>query len=319
MRKKVLVLGGTGAMGSYLVENLVERGYEVDAVTLDKAESTKPNLRYIRTNIMDPFNAQKIISQGYDGIVDFMMYHTHEFLDRVQLLLGHTDHYIFLSSYRVFDDSEIPTKETSPKLLNTAKDARFLASDDYTLFKAREENIIRTRNYSNYTIVRPAITYSRKRAQLVTLERDQILAAIQSGSSIPLPEAAKQVQGTMTWAGDVAEMLARLLFNDAAKCNDFNITTSEHHTWDEIAGYYHEIFGLNYHYTSEEEYIRFRCAGDDSLHDSIEWQLRYDRLLNRIMDNQKILSFTGMKQSDLTSLYDGLERERNAILGKEKH
>jgi nucleoside-diphosphate-sugar epimerase len=265
---------------------------------------------------MDIDNARKIIGQGYDGIVDFMMYHTSEFLDRQQMLLGNTDHYIFLSSYRVFDDSEIPTKETSPQLLDTSRDTKFLESDDYTLFKAREERVIRTRNYSNYTIVRPAITYSKKRAQLVTLEREHMLPYIKSGKSIPLPEAAKNVQGTMTWAGDVAEMFARLLFNEEAKCNDFNVTTSEHHSWDEIAGYYKDIFGLNYHYVSEEEYVKFRCAGDESKYNEILWQLRYDRLLNRVMDNEKVLKATHLKPSDLTTLYEGLKREKDTILGR---
>ena len=316
MNKKVLVLGGTGAMGSYLVPKLVARGYQVDAVTLDKVESKVSNLKYIRTDAMDVFNARKIINQGYDGIVDFMMYRTHEFLDRQQMLLGNTDHYIFLSSYRVFDDSEIPTKETSPHLLDSSRDVDFLASDDYTLFKAREERIIRTRNYKNYTIVRPAITYSKRRAQLVTLEREHMLPYIKSGKSIPLPEAAKDVQGTMTWAGDVAEMVARLLLKEEAKCNDFNVTTSEHHSWDEIAGYYKDIFGLNYHYVSEEEYVKFRCGGEESKYNEILWQLRYDRLLNRVMDNEKVLKATHLKQSDLTTLYDGLKRERDTILGR---
>ena len=37
--KKVLVLGGTGAMGQFLVPELLELGYQVDAVTLDNVQS----------------------------------------------------------------------------------------------------------------------------------------------------------------------------------------------------------------------------------------------------------------------------------------
>ena len=44
------------------------------------------------------------------------------------------------------------------------------------------------------------------------------------------------------------------------------------------------------------------------------WQLRYDRMFNRIMDNSKILEVTGMKQSQLMPLYDGLKLERKTIL-----
>lgn len=34
--KKVLVIGGTGAMGTYLVPKLVERGYKVDVIANDE-------------------------------------------------------------------------------------------------------------------------------------------------------------------------------------------------------------------------------------------------------------------------------------------
>jgi hypothetical protein len=42
---------------------------------------------------------------------------------------------------------------------------------------------------------------------------------------------------------------------------------------------------------------------------SARYQLIYDRLFDRIMDNSKVLEVTGMKQSELTTLYDGLKRE----------
>ena len=39
------------------------------------------------------------------------------------------------------------------------------------------------------------------------------------------------------------------------------------------------------------------------------WQLECDRLFTRIIDNSKVLEHTGMKQSDLMPLYDGLKYE----------
>jgi hypothetical protein len=39
------------------------------------------------------------------------------------------------------------------------------------------------------------------------------------------------------------------------------------------------------------------------------WQLDYDRLFPRIMDNSKILAATGMKQENLMPLYEGLKLE----------
>ena len=51
--KKVLVLGGTGAMGRYLVPELLELGYEVDVVSLDDVTSDTAGLNYIKANVKD--------------------------------------------------------------------------------------------------------------------------------------------------------------------------------------------------------------------------------------------------------------------------
>lgn len=314
MEKKVLVMGGTGAMGRYLVPKLAQRGYKVDVVSLDTLPDEK-NIHYIQEDIMDDEVLKARLAVGYDGIVDFMVYPTEHFKTRHKLLLEHTKHYIFLSSYRVFGDSDVPITEKAPQLLDTLRDEEYLATDDYALRKSRCEDILEQSVYENWTIVRPAITYSQKRAQLVTLERKHILAALQENRPALLPEAAKNIQATMTWAGDVAEMLARLLFSKTAMREDFNVTTAEHRTWEQVAQIYNQLYGLQYEWVDTEAYLEDKAKNDKSgrVTKGSRWQLRYDRLYNRVMDNSKILTETGLKQQDLTTLYDGLllEREHN--------
>lgn len=311
--KKVLVLGATGAMGTYLVPKLIERGFKVDAISMDDAVSYTEGLQYFKENAIDEAVITKRLKKGYDGIVDFMVYNNSNipFQNRMPLLLENTDHYMYFSSYRVFANEEIPVNERSPRLLDVSKDEKYLASDDYSLYKAKGENALRNSNYKNYTILRPAITYSKKRCQLVTLERQQILAALRENRPIILPENAKNIEGTMSWAGDVAEMLSRLLFNESALCEDFNVTTSEHHKWVEIAEYYKDLFGLECEWVSQEKYI---SMFDEGWRQTATWQLELDRLFTRIMDNTKILNATDMKQSELMLLYDGLKFERENIL-----
>ena len=317
MDKKVLVLGATGAMGSYLVPKLIERGYRVDGISMDDAVSDNPALHYYKENAIDEAVITERLKGGYDAIVDFMVYNNNNipFKERMPLLLRNTDHYIYFSTYRVFADSKTPINERSDRLLDVATDPYFLASDDYSLHKARGEDALRESGYKNYTIVRPAITYSQKRCQLVTLERPSVLSALREKRPILLPETARNIEGTMSWGGDVAEMLVRLIFNDAALCEDFNVTTSEHHKWGEIAEYYREIFGLESEWVSEEEYFISRNDAPD-WRQAVIWQLHLDRLFNRVMDNTKILGITGMKQSELMTLYNGLEHERESILAE---
>lgn len=314
MEKKVLVMGGTGAMGRYLVPKLAQRGYKVDVVSLD-ALPDKKNIHYIQEDIMDDDVLKTRLSAGYDGIVDFMVYPTEHFKTRHKLLMEHTDHYIFLSSYRVFGDSDVPITEESAQLLDTLRDEEYLATDDYALRKSRCEDILEQSAYKNWTIVRPAITYSQKRAQLVTLELKHILAALQENRPVLLPEAAKNVQATMTWGGDVAEMLARLLFSQTAMGEAFNVTTAEHQTWEQVAQIYNQLYGLQYEWVDTEDYLEEKAKNDKGgrVTKGSRWQLSYDRLYNRVMDNSKILKETGLSQQDLKTLYEGLllEREQN--------
>ncbi|HHV95150.1 MAG TPA: NAD-dependent epimerase/dehydratase family protein [Clostridiaceae bacterium] len=307
--KKVLVLGGTGAMGVYLVPELASMGYQVTVVSLDNVVSDNPLVTYIQANAKDNSFLHGLLQERYDAIVDFMIYQTKEFSEKYDMLLSSTNHYIFLSSYRVYSNS-VPIREDSPRLLDVSGDKDFLATEDYALYKAREEDILRASNFNNWTIVRPAITYSKFRYQLVTLEANTVIYRAIKKLPVLLPKEAMHVQATMSWAGDVAKMLARLVLNPAAIKETYTVATSEHHTWEEIANYYKEIIGLEYITVDRETYLSFF---DPQHAKAARYQLLYDRCFNRIIDNSKILQVTGLKQSDLMPLKDGLKKELSAL------
>lgn len=309
-QKNVLVLGASGAMGQYLVPILAEKGFHVDAVSLDDQVSDHPNINWLKGNAKEQAFRNELLGRNYDGIVDFLIYNTHELVPYLPGILSATGHYIYLSTYRIYNGLEVPTKETSPRLLDSSEDVMLINSDDYSIYKARGENILRNCFADkNWTIIRPAITYSRHRYQLVTLEAPNTVCRALRGKSVVVPESAKNVQATMSWAGDVAQMIAGLLFNEKALHETFTVATAEHHTWGEIAEYYKDICGLNAVWVPQEEYLDCILHGDTTYKLPCFWQLAYDRLFNRVMDNSKVLAVTGMKQENLKPLYDGLKYE----------
>lgn len=310
-QKNVLVLGATGAMGQYLVPILAEKGFHVDAVSMDTATAEIKNVTWIKGNAKD-FEYRKELLQRchYDGIVDFMIYTTAELPSFLPGIVSVTDHYIYLSTYRIYDGIEVPVKETSPRLIDSSTDPLLINSDDYCIFKARGENIMREFfPAKNWSIIRPAITYSRLRNQLVTLEAPCTVGRALMKKAVLLPETAKDIQGTMSWAGDVAQMIAGILFNEKALGETYTVATSEHHTWGEIAEYYEDICGLKAIWVPQEDFLSCAVNGFKDFPHTGSWQLKYDRLFNRVMDNSKILELTGMKQENLMKLYDGLKYE----------
>lgn len=302
--QRILILGGTGVMGSYLVPELLRRGYRVDAVCRHSMKSNDARLKYIPADCMHLRILQAILQTRYEAIIDFMTYQTWQFAERFELFCKSTDHYLFLSSYRAYSDLEIPTKETSPRLLDVVEDMEFLETDDYSLAKARQENILRSSCFDNWTILRPSIIYSNQRLQLTTLEKPQFLRRAQERKPVYVSQEALNADATMTWAGDVAKMIAGLTLNKRAFKESYSIATAEHHKWQEIADFYKELIGLNCVPVSTETYLGFF---GNSL--TAKFQLKYDRCQRRIMDNSKVLEHAGLKQEDLMPLRDGLAME----------
>lgn len=308
--KKVLVLG-YGAMGLYLVPELSQMGYKVDVFCLDGIKDSYPNVTFNKADCKaDGFLKNLIENGNYDAVVDFLIYSSAEFQKIHPIFLENTMHYIHPSSYRVYSSNELPIKETSPLLLNVSEDKDFLATEEheYSLYKARKEKILHASKYRNWTILRPAITYSKYRFQLVTLEANVVIERSRKHKTVILPEQAMEIQATMSWAGDVAKMIARLVFNPRAMGETYSVCTAEHNTWRQVAEYYKEITGLEYITVDTDTYVNL--LGGSA---GVRYQLLYDRCLNRIMDNSKILEVTGLKQSDIMPLKQGLAREYAAL------
>ena len=79
--KKVLVLGATGAMGRYLVPELIDLGYTVTGVGLDEAAPWSAKASYIKGNAFDKEFLEALLKEKFDGIVNFMDYGKYAFSD----------------------------------------------------------------------------------------------------------------------------------------------------------------------------------------------------------------------------------------------
>lgn len=274
-------------MGSHLKDILIETGYEV-FVTSRKQRKDGEHLHYLNGNAHDLVFLQLVLQQEWDAIVDFMIYSTEEFKQRVDLLTYATNQYFFISSSRVYANCDVPIKENSLRLLDCSSDNVFLATDEYSLKKAREENILINSSRKNYTIIRPYITYSENRLQLEDLECQQWLPRALDRRTIVLSEDIADKYTTLTYGRDVAKGIASLIGNKNAIGEVFHITCGEPIKWKEVLAIYLDT--LEQH-TGIRPKVKWIEKSQKLNRKESQYQIIYDRLYNRIFDNSKILSY----------------------------
>ena len=293
---KILLLGGTGTMGVHLADELSKRGYELFITTRTKKEPTS-NITYLQGNAHDlDFLKEVLHLQVWDCVVDFMIYSTLEFLDRVDLLLGKCKHYVFLSTACVYANSKTPLREDSPRLLDVSLDKEYLSSDEYALTKARQENILAKSGFKHYTIVRPYITFSTYRLPLGILELDSWLYRTLQGKSIVFFKEIAEHYTTMTYGLDVAKALSCIVCNPKTHAQSYHIANDFPVRWEEILKIYLKILQKE---LGRE--VRVVFANLYEFFGKHNYQVIYDRLFDRKFDNSKInalLAESGEKQFD---------------------
>ena len=102
-------------------------------------------------------------------------------------------------------------------------------------------------------------------------------------------------------------VLGAIILNPDAYGETYTVSTSEHMTWREVVKIFEEIGGLKYITVDDDTYIKI--VASETWAPYARQQLKYDRCLNRVVDNSKILALMGAKQEDLLPLYEGIKKE----------
>lgn len=291
-KKEVLVLGGTGAMGNYLVKILASKGYFC-TVTSRKKKQDCDNIKYLEGNAMSvDFLYPLLENKKWEAIIDFMAYNTAQLSSRLEKLLASTSQYVFLSSARVYAKSNHPLTEDSDRLLDVCTDKEYLTTDEYALAKARQENLLYGSKCNNWTIIRPYITFSDYRLQLSALEKEYWLYRALQDRKIVISHDLMDKHTTFTYGYDVAQGIAAIIGEKEALGEAFHITSNTSYTWGEILGMYVDI-------------IKKKTGGEPQIYWTPSWksfygggmyQVKYDRLYDRVFDNSKIGKFIDVTQ-----------------------
>ena len=286
---KVLILGGTGAMGVPLQKELLNLGCEVHVTSRSRHVDT--DIRFHCGDAHDIDFLSDVLLSEYDAIVDFMSYSTEEFKERSETILSNTSHYVFLSSSRVYSQCEDLITEDSARLLDVCRDDDYLKTNEYALSKAKQENILYDSKQQNWTIVRPSLTYNSERLQYALGEKEDWLFRYLHNDKIVFPSNMKDIYTTMSYGNDVARAISLLIGNERAIGETVHIAGAPAITWGEVNDVYTEVLKNIFHRTPEYIYIEDWEQLSKRLGNY--YQLKYARSFSRKFDNSKLNRLVG--------------------------
>ena len=308
--KRVLLIAGGGTLGTYVSEELLRLGAFVEVICPEEKTSNNERLLFHQSLATEELLRDLFSKKHYDGIVNFIHYSKVEDYKKIHpLLISNTDHLIFLSSYRVYADEQHPITEDAPRLADVLTDREFFENEDYALPKARCEDYLRRECAGEpWTIVRPVISFSDKRLDLLLYSGRDVLNYASQDKEMLMPNFVKNYSAGIDWAGNSGKLIANLLFKSDAIGEAFTVYSGHGLTWAEVAEKYSKLTGVKIRWCSEEEYV----SNTPKIIRN-PWMWKYDRRFNRDIDCSKILSVTGLSKEDFASVEEGIRRELEKI------
>ncbi len=306
--KKILLIGGGGTIGTYVAKEMLEKGWSVDILCMEDTKSDHENLQYIQAKVTLDYLKAFLADRYYDAILNLLHHPVpEEYIAYHMVIAPKTDHEIFTSSIRAVGDAQHPLTETAPTLLDLVESGAlvnpdFVREDDYSLPKARCERYLRqVSKYKNWTIVRPMISSSDKRLDLIQHTWHRIIEYAKEGKTLYVPEACRKNIAGLEWAGNTGRLIANLVGKPECMGNTYFLSTGHRLTWEDVAQVYVDLLGLKVEWIGLEEY--------EEMYNITGYALRYDRCYSRDVDNSAVLAATGLKKEELTPFKEGIRQE----------
>lgn len=308
--KHVLLIAGAGTLGGSTYPELIRLGYAIDVISLEDFANLNRRVNFIKARADLGYLEKFLAGRRYAAIVDFV--HTRGIEDlkrRMDFLLAHTDQFVFLSSYRTYADIDNVITEDSPQWLDHPANDRMLAEDDYAIPKVQGERYLTSLPGKNWTIIRPLISFTHFRLDLVSVGAYALLYRTKAGKKVILPEGCRDKLAGVGWAGNVGREIAHLIGKEEALGEAFTLGNPEEITWGDVASYYEEFLGASFEWVPTEDYIAHATSGG-YMDNQIIW---CDRNLSRKVDLSKALRVTGLDPKTFLSCREAVAHELTVL------
>lgn len=290
----ILVIGGTGNMGRPLVKSLVEGGHSVFVVCRKKVNEDDAKKLidrgggYFYGDAKDKEFMAGVLSRRFDAIVDFCIYSSVEFRERMNAFLDKTDQYVCLSTAAVYADIPTPKNESSPRYMEVDPPKEGTEKWGWYCYeKARIEDMLHASGKCNWTIVRPGVTMNANHVGWGLWWNDDWIGRIIRGRRVVVEKDILDFKFTLSSGAQVALLIGSVIGNKKAFGEVFNVCSNEAWSWKELLDAYKSILS-NHGYQLKIAYVNSRDV--IKADPGSEYVYTRARLLDRVFDNAKILS-----------------------------
>jgi nucleoside-diphosphate-sugar epimerase len=225
---RILIIGGTGNISSFVTALAVERGHDV--TVLNRGNRELPS--GVRGLVGDAGDADSIAravgDDAFDVVANFRSFSPQQVTDDIRIFSGRTGQYIYISSASAYQKpiAQLPIVESTPlrnPFWQYSRDK--IASEDLLVAAYRDTGF-------PVTIVRPSHTYG---PSLIPLEGAWTsLQRILDGRPVVVHGDGTS-WWTLTHSRDFARAFVGLFGNPHALGLAVHITSDENLTWDDIA------------------------------------------------------------------------------------
>ncbi|WP_422114754.1 SDR family oxidoreductase [Brachybacterium sp. UNK5269] len=225
---RILLIGGTGNISSYVTRLALERGHEV--TVLNRGRSPVPEgARSLVGDAGDRASLEAAVGdETFDVVANFRAFSPQQAADDIRIFTGRTAQYLYISSASAYQKpiAQLPIVESTPlrnPFWQYSRDK--IASEDLLVAAYRETGF-------PMTIVRPSHTYG---PSLIPLDGGwTVLQRILDGRPIVVHGDGTS-WWTLTHSRDFARAFVGLFGNPHAVGQALHITSDESLTWDQIA------------------------------------------------------------------------------------
>lgn len=230
---KILMIGGTGNISSYVTELLLRRGEEVVLLNRGRQNDNVPaGARFIVANIRDEAAAAVAIGdETFDVVADFIAFGPEDVERDIRLFQGKTKQYLFISTASAYQKplSHYRITESTPLANPYWKYSRDkIACEEVLMREYRESGF-------PVTIVRPSHTYGHFWPVAMSGNGGcwQVIKRLKEGKPLVLHGDGLSLW-TVTHSSDVAKGICGLMGNIHAIGEAVHITSDETLTWNQI-------------------------------------------------------------------------------------